>query len=347
MHAFNQTIQINGRDAIGPNLRPYVIAEMACAHDGSLEKAKAITKAAAQAGADAVQLQFLSARDLVVPGHSVADVLNKIEFTAEQWREVFDYGRSLDIDVWACTYDVPSVKLAIELGVDGIKLNSSDLSNPEVLRGVAASGIPFTLGTGASTMEEIARALRICAEENARDIVLMYGVQNFPTLISNLNIARLGLLSDVFGMPVGYADHTDADLPFAGMVDLLAVGQGACLLEKHICMDRVTTETDFQAALEPHEYEQYVDTVKTGWQAFGSREIREFSESDINYRRFQKKSVVAARNLTAGTTIDRNSVLFIRAVEEGIAPAQFNLVDGKTLKQDVQQFDVILPGYTA
>ncbi|MFK7905178.1 MAG: N-acetylneuraminate synthase family protein, partial [Chitinophagales bacterium] len=179
MPELQKIININGKK-IGGNNRPYIIAEMACAHDGSFEKVKQLIDASVAANADAVQLQFFDTDSVVTPHHDVYGILKNIQFNAEEWTELFEYGKSQGIDVFVCTYDVPSVELAIKLKADGIKLNSSDLNNPDVLVEVAKTGIPFTLGAGASTLEEISNGLRLAVENGAKGVILMHGVQNFP-----------------------------------------------------------------------------------------------------------------------------------------------------------------------
>lgn len=327
---------------IGPGQAPYIIAEMACAHDGIPEKAIRLVDAAVKAGADAVQLQFFVPDETVTPSHPVYDVVKRIALGASDWKNVFDYARKQDIAVFVCTYDVPSVSLAVQLGADAIKLNSADLSNPDVLHAVAASGIPFTLGTGASTFEEIANGLFFAKEHGADKVILMHGVQNFPTRTEDLNISRVELLRDAFGIPVGYHDHTDGDDPFAKIVDLVAVGLGACVIEKHITVDRSEKGVDYQAALEPEEFKTFVENIRRAWVAYGTKSIRPFTESDIRYRKFQKKSVVAAQLIKAGEVITRQHVRFIRNVDPGIPPIQFPQVEGKKAKRDFQPFENIV-----
>jgi sialic acid synthase SpsE len=337
----NQKITIRNK-VIGTGYAPYIIAEMACAHDGDLEKAKRLIEAAVSAGADAVQLQFFVPDETVTPAHQVYDIIKRIAFSAEQWRSIFNHARNSGIHVFVCAYDVPSVELAIECGADAIKLNSADLSNPDVLKAVASSGRPFTLGTGASTLDEIANGITLASEFGAKEIILMHGVQNFPTLIEDLNISRVELLKDVFGMPVGYHDHTDGDDPFGKIIDLIGIGLGACVIEKHITWDRKEKGIDYQAALEPEEFKVFVGNIRKAWVAYGSKKLRPFTESDLRYRKFQKKSVVAAREIKAGDTITRKDVRFIRNVEPGLAPIQFHVLEGKKAKRDFKPFENIM-----
>ena len=339
---FKSSITINNK-TIGNGNRPYIIAEMACAHNGDYQQAHDLIQASYEAGADACQLQFFVPEETVTPSHEVFSVLQDICLSDEQWTELFNYGKGLGIDMFVCTYDVPSVKLAVGLKADGIKLNSADLSNPDVLKAVAKSKIPFTLGTGASTFEEIARGLRYTYDNGAEEVILMHGVQNFPTQNKDLNIKRIALLKSVFdSYPVGYADHTDGDDEFGNVIDLLAVGLGANVLEKHITLSRKDKGIDYQAALEPEEFKKYVKDIHRGFEALGTTEIKPFTESDLKYRKFQKKSIVAARDLKEGEVIDRKAVRFLRNEVPGIAPIEFERIDGLKLSKPILKFDNLL-----
>lgn len=333
----NKIISI-GEYKIGDGNRPFIIAEMACAHDGIKEKALKIIDASVEARADAIQLQFFVADETVTPFHPAYEVVKRIEFSESDWSDIFAYAKSKGILVFVCTYDVPSVKLAARLKVDGIKLNSADLSNPEVVIEVAKAKIPFTLGTGASTFEEINRGLNLAAENGATDVILMHGVQNFPTLTEDLNISKVGALKKSFPVPVGYHDHTDGDDVFTHSVDFIAIGLGANVIEKHITLDRKEKGIDYQAALEPEEFKNFVKNIHRAYLAFGSAEARPFTESELKYRKFQKKSIVAAVDLEPGILITREKVRFIRNENPGISPAEFGLIEGKKVKSKIDKF---------
>lgn len=344
---FNREITI-GQKRIANGRSPYIIAEMACAHNGDEAQAMELTRISAEAGADAVQLQFFVPEHTVTPTHEVFDVLGRIALDKAAWKRVYDYGRSLGLDVWVCTYDVPSVAWTAEFGADGIKLNSADLSNPDVLRAVGESGIPFSLGTGASTPMEIERGLATLYDAGARNAILMHGVQNFPTKRDNLNVSRVQLLQRLFpGLPVGYADHTDGEDPFGKVVDLLAVGMGASVLEKHITLSRADKGIDYQAALEPDEFKAYVERMRMGHEAWGQPTIQPLTADDLRYRKFQKKSIVAAHDLPAGHVLTRSDVSFLRNEEPGVAPIEWDSFIGRATTEAIGQFDNILDGQLA
>jgi sialic acid synthase SpsE len=335
-----KTVTIN-QQLIGHGNPIYIIAEMACAHDGDISKAKTIIEAAANAKADAIQLQFFSPDDLVTPDHEVYELLHTINFSQEAWRELNDYARNYSIDVFACTYDIPSAELAIDLNVDGIKLNSSDLSNPDLLKCVAESKIPFTLGTGASTIEEISQAVDTALKHGSDQLIIMHGVQNFPTAVDHASINKIKMLRSLFNFPIGYQDHTDADDPFSRSIDLLAIGAGACVIEKHLTVDRSEKGIDYQAALEPTEFRHFVRMVRNAEKAMGDSRIRPLGESDRSYRAFQKKSIVNIKTLEKGDKIARNCIAFLRSKISGLPPTAFPEIDGKRVNRTIPKFTAL------
>ncbi|UCH49810.1 MAG: N-acetylneuraminate synthase family protein [Betaproteobacteria bacterium] len=320
----------------------FIIAEMACAHNGDFGKAKELVSVAADANVDAVQLQIFHAPANVVEHHRLRRVLEGIEFKAQQWQELVNDGRKQGLLVFACAYDMPSLELALELGVDGIKFNSADLGNREMLERAATSGVFFTLGTGASRLEEIGEALAAVFQCGGERLVLMHGIQAFPTKIEKAQIRRIGLLKEAFGTLVGYADHTDGDSPFAEQIDLIALGAGACVLEKHFTLDRAAKGIDYQAALNPDQLAVFVRRMREGIVALGSGWPAAFDEDDRRYRQFQKKRIVAARSLSSGALITRSDVDLLRTEDgEGLDASALGLVLGKKLRRNVEKHQLL------
>lgn len=315
----------------------YIIGELACGHQGDVGQAKALIDAVADAGADAVQLEFFHAPSNVVRSLPFYDLVEDLSFNRDEWSDVMSHARTHDIAVSAFIYDDVGLEWALDLMPDLIKLNSSDISNPDLIIPVSKSGIPFTLGTGASTMSEIASAVELALSHDGESLILQHGVQNFPTPATDAHIRRIGMLREAFGGLVMYADHTDASLELSHYMDLLAIGAGACAVEKHVVLDRSNEGVDWQAALEPVELIKYVDIVRQGSAALGPDRVLPPSESDEKYRRFQKKTVVAAVDIAAGTILDRSHVSYLRAQgkQAGLSPIDFKKIHGATTARDI------------
>jgi sialic acid synthase SpsE len=333
-------------DSAGERRAPYLIAEMACAHEGEAARAFRLVDSAVAAGFDAVQLQIFRRAFQVPPQHRLYPLLGRLELSDDAWESVFARARQYEIDVFVFAYDLPSMELALEIGADGIKLSSADLSNPEMLVRAADSGLPVTLGTGASTLDEIGAALEHMEPAvRARRVVLMHGMQNFPTNLEDAQVSRIALLRRVFELPVGYQDHTDAERPISRSIDLLALGFGACALEKHLTLDRSEKGTDYQAALEPDEAIAYVRLVREAAVAAGPYGLRSFSESDHQYRIFQKKRLVASVPIPRGARITREQLAFLRSEQPaGFSPIQVGEVVGKAAARDIEPFTLIDAG---
>jgi len=334
-------LHINGVE-IGKTQRPYIIAEMACAHNGKKEYAIKLVDLAVNAKADAIQLQIFDVEEMIVSTHEAYEVVKSIEFSKQEWREIVAYVRNFNIDLLICAYDIESLRFAIELEADGVKFNSSDLLNIDMLEYVARSKTPFLLHTGASSFDEVAMAVEYATSFECGQIILMHGVQNFPTSIEKANISRLQLLKRNFKLPTGYDDHTDAEDPFSRAIDLIALGAGADVLEKHITLSRAERGIDYQSALEADEFKLYVQNIHKAASALGSGKIKTFDESDIRYRKFQKKSIVAVRDLKKGEFLQRADFKFLRNSTVGESPIESLNMQGKKLQRDILKFENIL-----
>ncbi len=344
--SFAHSIACAGR-TIGADAPPFLIAEMACAHDGDMGKAAAIIDRVAGSGVDAIQLQLFVPEACVSPARTeTQQLLRRIAFSAAQWRQLHARARATGLALFAFVYDEPSLVLALDLGFDGLKLNSSDLLYPAMVEGCARSGLPFTLGTGGSTFEEVARALDLARGASGRNAILMHGVQSFPTALGNARIRRVAQLAGAFGTLVGYADHTPGGTEEARVVDLIALGLGACVLEKHVCLDRKQTEIDWQAALEPAELKVWAALMQRGGEGLGGSALAPLTDADEKYRLFQKKVIVAAREIGEGEVVARADVVFVRDQEKaGLAPVELAaMVEGRKVRRAIGRWEVIGAG---
>ncbi len=339
---FPNILELNGFPIGGD--KTYIIAEMACAHNGSFEDAKKLIDAAADAKANAVQFQFFEPEALVTMDHSDLDLYKRIQFTKEQWRSLNDYARAKGLDTLTTAYDYPALELAIELELDGVKLNSSDLSNFEMLDLLAKEKIFFTLGAGASTVEEIQEAIDRLTEGGTTNFVLMHGLQSFPTHLDTANIKRVEFLRNSFGIITGYADHTPGGMELGKYIDLLALGMGAKVLEKHITLDRTQKGLDYHSALEPRELKEYVQHIRNAELALGDYSLGGFSQSEIGYRQFQKKQIVAAKELKEGDVLSRENVAFLRTEEGfGLSPMKFPSLENTKIAKAIGKHKLITP----
>jgi len=292
------------------------------------------------AGADAIQFQIWHAEDMVVPSHPALALLRKIELSPDQWRSLAAYSgeRFPEMDIIACVYDEQAVELGTEIRASAFKIHAADLANPRILRMVGATGKRVDLSVGAATLDEIQSAIGVLQEAGCSDIWLMYGFQRFPTPPDAIDLRYMVRLGEFFGLPIGYQDHADAETEAAFWLPAAAVGAGARIIEKHITHDRSKKGVDHEAALNPDEFERFVEMIRLLDSAVGTGLPRPLTEEEVEYRRYARKSLVAARDLSAGAMLEASDLVAMRALELGISPDRLDELTGRRLRRDLSAY---------
>jgi len=320
----------------------HIIAEMACSHEGSSAHARKIIDAAGAAKADAIQFQMWKLEQMVVPHHPDYPMLQGIELTPAIWTELADYVRaSHPMQIIACVYEPSSVDLGERIGVDAYKIHSADLSNPYLIDYVAKTGKRIDLSVGASSIVEIQTAIDWIRNAGNELLWLMYGYQGFPTPTNAIHLDYMKKLKELFELPVGYQDHSAGGSEAAFWLPAAAVGMGIDILEKHITHDRSFKGIDHEAALNPDEFARFVQMVRELEVARGSALPRPFSEQEEKYRKYAKKSLVAARDLDANHELTLEDLRYMRADKLGLPPDQATAIIGRVTKRAIPAFHVI------
>lgn len=317
-----------------------MIAEMACSHDGNPKLARVIIDGAGQAGADAIQFQIWKLDEVMVPHHPDFAKVSTVEFSRGQWTELANYMRERHphMQIIACVYERSSVDFCESIRVEAYKLHSSDLSNPYLVQYVASTGKRIDLSVGASTLDEIRKAIEWIKRTSDSDIWLMYGYQNFPTPTDEVHLRYMMKLKRLFELPIGYQDHSDAESDAALWLPAAAIGMGVDVLEKHITHDRALKGLDHEAALNPDEFARFVKMVRTIDVSMGSSIPRPFSEEELKYRKYSKKSIVAGRDLPAQTKLTAEDLQFMRTDELGLPPDQSVRLLGRMTKHAIERY---------
>lgn len=318
----------------------YIVAEMACAHEGEPERALAMIDRVQGARPDAIQLQLFAAEKLAAPYHSNYSVLQRLAISYDVWPDIVASVKKYGIDCWATVFDEEAVEVAVRSGVDGIKLHSSDLLNFRMLDLVADTGKPVSLAVGGSTLDEITKAVFRLRQGGKGDPLLLYGFQAYPTAPKDANLRFIDTLRRLFGCPVGYMDHTDGGSQLAYLLPAAAIGAGASVIEKHFTDDRSRKGIDYEAALDAGEFGPFVEAVRGIGRALGDSGVRPMSPAEERYRSVMKKSIVAARPIAEGETITAEDLTFLRA-EGGLAPTFTNSLVGKIARRDIAVYEIL------
>jgi len=253
-----------GNRQIGLNHPPYIIAEIGVNHDGEVARALELTDAAADAGADAVKLQFFETDRLMSKAAKLAayqknagetdpiEMLKRLELTIDEMALVVDRAHGRGIHAIVTVFSMELVETAETLAWDAYKTASPDIVNRPLLEALMATGKPMIVSTGASELDEVVRAVEWLDDAKDRLAVLQC-VSCYPA--PETAFGGVIALAETTGLPAGYSDHTK------GFEGQRAAAFGACILEKHITYDKNAIGPDHKASLWEAQFKTYVQSA--------------------------------------------------------------------------------------
>lgn len=311
-------MQIGSR-LIGPGQPPYVIAEIGVNHDGDLGRALLLVDEAAACGIDAVKFQIFEARRLIsrasrLAGYQAAAgeqdphaMLRRLELSIDKLAKCVALAHERGIHAIATVFSLELVPDAAALPWDAFKTASPDIIHKPLLDALVATGKPLIVSTGASTLDEVARALTWLKPAHSR-LALLQCVSCYPTAPESAAIEGMGALARIFPGPIGYSDHTSAP-----DTSLKAVLMGASLLEKHFTIDKSLPGPDHAASLEPPSMRRYVKEAKRAIRL--RTEMPEYTTKVAALAAAGEKSVLACEGDVR--TVSRQSICTLRALPAG------------------------------
>lgn len=271
------TIEINRR-LIGSGHLTYIIAEMSANHQQDYDKAVRILEAAKKAGADAVKLQTYTADTMTIDcsneyflikgtpwsGRRLFDLYREASTPWEWQGKLKEIANELGLDCFSTPFDETAVDFLERLEMPAYKIASFENVDLPLLRRVARTGKPVIMSTGMATLAEIDEAVAALRAAGNQQLALLKCTSAYPAPPSEMNLRTIPHLAEAFDVPAGLSDHTlDVAVPVA------AVALGACIIEKHLTLDRSEPGPDSGFSLEPHEFKAMVDAVRTTELALG------------------------------------------------------------------------------
>jgi pseudaminic acid synthase len=334
-----------GKWEVGPQARPFVIAEMSGNHNQSLQRALEIVEAAARTGAQGLKIQTYTpdtmTLDLSEREFQIRDpkslwngaTLYKLygeAYTPWEWHEpIFKRAAELDMLAFSTPFDDSAVDFLEKLDVPCYKIASFENTDLPLIRRVAATGKPMIISTGMASIAELDETVRAAREAGCRDLVLLKCTSTYPATPENTNILTIPHMRDLFGCEVGLSDHT-----MGTGVSVASVALGATVIEKHFTLSRADGGVDSAFSMEPEEMRQLVVETERAWQALGkiSYGCTAAEQKSLQFRR----SLYVVADVKAGEAFSASNVRAIRP-GLGLPPKFLEQVLGKTAKRDVKR----------
>lgn len=333
-------IEIDSRK-IGPDFPPYIIAELSANHNGDIHRAFEILEMAKECGADAIKLQTYTQDTLTIDcdkpdfkiegglwdGRTLYDLYSEAHMPWEWHKPLFKKAKELGITIFSSPFDNTAVDLLEELGAPAYKIASFEAIDLPLIEYVANTGKPMIISTGMANEEEIQEAIDTAKKAGCKDLVVLHCVSGYPAPASDYNLATIPDMAERFDVLTGLSDHTIDNTTAVSSVVL-----GACLIEKHVTLDRKGGGPDDSFSLEKPELKQLCVDSKIAWEALGNvnYERKESEKNNLVFRR----SLYAVKDIKKGEKFTSENVRSIRP-GYGLAPKFLRELVGSVAVVDI------------
>ncbi len=334
--------QINKRK-IGLGYPPYVIAEMSANHNGNINNAYKIIDMAKSCGADAVKLQTYKpdtiTMDMKTPefmikgglwdGQSLYELYDGAYMPWDWHKLLFDYARKQSITIFSSPFDHTAVDLLEDLNTPAYKIASFEAVDLPLIKYVAQTGKPMIISTGMADSEEIQEAIDAAKEGGCKELAILHCVSGYPAPAQDYNLRTLVDMQTRFNLPVGLSDHT-----LDNTTAITSVALGACIIEKHVTLDRNDGGPDDSFSLESEGLKELCDGAITAWKSLGKIDYgrKSSEEGNVKFRR----SLYFVKDIKAGDIITADHVKSIRP-GYGIAPKHLDEIIGRAVVQNISR----------
>ncbi|QUM79411.1 pseudaminic acid synthase [Moritella sp. 5] len=330
-------ITIDGRK-IGPDYPPYIIAELSANHNGDINRAFRIMEEAKNAGADAIKLQTYTHETITMDcdsdefqirgglwdGQTLYELYKGAHMPWAWHKPLFEKAKELDMTIFSSPFDFTAVDLLEDLDAPAYKIASFEVIDLPLIKRVAQTGKPMIISTGMANKVEIEEAITTARENGCEELVVLHCVSGYPAPADQYNLRTIADIATRFNVLSGLSDHT-----IENATAVASVALGACLIEKHVTLDRSGGGADDSFSLEPKELAELCTDTKIAWQAMGkvNYERTEAEQGNVKFRR----SLYVVKDIAAGETLTAENVRSIRP-GFGLAPKHYDAILGKKAK---------------
>ncbi len=324
-----------------PSQHTYIIAELSANHNGSIERAETIVRAAAAAGADAVKLQTYTADTLTIPcdneyfrikdtlweGRTLHDLYQEAMTPWEWTPRLMALAKELGMDCFSTPFDATAVDFLEECQVSRYKVASFEVVDIPLLKKIADTGKPVIMSTGMATLAEIEEAVCTLRTHGTPEIILLKCTSSYPAPVEEANIRTIPHLAAAFDCKAGLSDHT-----MGSAVAVAAVASGACMIEKHFTLSRADGGPDSSFSMEPEEFKQMVQDIRIVEKALGTVSYSRTPKEEGSV--FCRRSLFVVEDVNKGELFTEKNVRSIRP-GHGLHTRHLDQIIGRKAAQNI------------
>jgi pseudaminic acid synthase len=326
--------------------KPFIIAEMSGNHNQSLQRAKAIIKAAAETGAHAIKLQTYTADTLTIDhrgglfditdknslwcGRNLYELYQEAHTPWEWHKPLFDYAKEMGMICFSTPFDDTAVDFLETLEAPCYKIASFENNDHPLLAKVAQTGKPVIMSTGTSDMNDIKESVTVLKENGCKDVILLKCTSTYPATPENTNLITIPVMQEMFpDCVIGLSDHT-----MGVGVAIASVALGARVIEKHFTLNRSDGGVDSTFSMEPDEMKSLVIESERAFMALGNVQltVQEAEKKSLQF----KRSIYVVRDIKQGEPFTKDNLRVIRP-GDGLHPKYYPVLLGKEAPYDLKR----------
>ena len=324
-------------------MHTYIIGELSANHNQSLESAKELISEIKKAGANAIKLQtytpdtmtlncdreeFQIGKGTLWEGRKLYDLYFEAQTPWEWHAELFEWAKQLGLDCFSTPFDRSSVDFLEKFNPPAYKIASFELVDLPLIEYIASKGRPIIISTGMGSLQEISEAVEVVQNANV-PLILLKCTSAYPSPPLEMNLRTIPNLAETFDVPVGLSDHS-----MGIAIPIAAVALGACMIEKHVTLNRSNPSPDSAFSLEPNEFKMMVDSIRTTEECLGSVSY-ELTEKERSSRCF-RRSLFAAKDIQVDERFTSENIRVIRP-GYGLKPKHLKSVLNRRAKSMIRR----------
>ena len=328
----------------------FIIAEVGINHNGNIKIAKKMIDEAKKSGADCVKFQTFKGEEFVSDDkqtytyksqgkeitESMLEMFKRYEFNKDKWIEIIEYCKEKKIIFSSTAQNSSDLDFLLSItDLPFIKVGSDDLTNLEQLRYYASKQLPMIISAGMAYAYEIEDAICAIRESGNNDITVLHCISSYPTESKDVNLKKIPVIKEAFGVKVGFSDHTIGSASAVGSVCF-----GATVIEKHFTLDHDMSGPDHWFSINPIELKKYVEDIRFIEKAIGSSVLQP-TKKELDMRKIARRKIVANKNLAKGSKITIADINFKRTSKNGIEPKNYKFILGREIRNSILKDEVI------
>ena len=326
-----------GKKYVGEGKETFIVAEIGINHGGNFKRCKKMINAAAKAGADAVKIQTIDIDESYMQNTKSYKEFKNKNFSNSELLKLKKYSEDLNVIFFSTPGDIKSLMRLVKIKVSAIKISSGLATNLPLIGEIIKRKIPIIISTGFSNKKDLNDLKNFIKKFKYEKIAILKCTSQYPANPADLDLNAINFLKDFFNLPVGFSDHTIDDL-----APVVAVANGAKIIEKHFTLNKYQKGADHNISLEPKEFEIMVKKIRITEKMLGDK-VFKINEKIKKRRKMYLRYLTAKKEIKKGDVFSIDNIGFFRhnKSKSGLEPKYFFSLKNKKSKINIKKRQII------